>query len=188
MPAKTTHRGTKADRIVVAGKTAAGYSVRFIANEMALSPSFVQRWARHFRLYGHVDDHARPGRPRRRTAVYIERVRKVLDADDGKSIRDVALELEAAGEPASVMTTWRAAHDSGLYPYRRERKPLLTAAHKQARLRFAQSHRTTDWRRVLFVDEFSQDLLSPPNPQNERRWLPKGAHPEPVPAASQRCA
>lgn len=181
MTAKRKRRGAYADRIEVAEKTAAGYSERYVAHELDLHHSFVRRWARHFHLYGHVGDQPRSGRPRRRTSVFIERVRDMFARDDTKSIRDVAAELEGEGEEVSAKTVQRAAHDAGLYPYRQPRKPLLTAAHRHARLAFATRHRGTDWQRVLFVDETARALHAAPNPQNDRRWVPKGTRVESVP-------
>ena len=166
MVSKKRVRASRQDRIRVAGLVEAGYSARYISRELGLQLSFVSRWAHRLALYGTVDDLPRRGAPRARTPSLVDRVRRKLSSGDGKSSREVAAELTAAGTAVSRMTVQRAAHDAGLASYRPSKRPLLTAEHRSQRLAFARRHLHNsdfDRTRVQFDDETTRPHHSAPN-------------------------
>jgi hypothetical protein len=139
-------RGTKHDREAVGALRERGYSVGWIALLLKLNPKFVRRWHDSQLNFGHVVDQPRSGRPRKRTATLVHRVRRRLSNRPG--IRAVAGELGV-----DKMTVSRAAADAGIHAFHAPKKPLLTDAHRKARLQFAREHVSDDWSNALFTDE-----------------------------------
>jgi len=61
----------------------------------------------------------------------------------------------------------------GWRPLRRQKKPLLTAKQRAARLKFAKQHKNLpaeEWDDFLFSDECPKYLLQLPNPKNDIVW------------------
>lgn len=184
MTARKMRRGTKQDRASIAGLVERGWPNATIAHELRLERHFVAYWSRHYRIYGDTEDLPRPGRPRTATAAVAQRVSRKLLSKSRPSTRTTAMELRAAGTAISATTVRRIAKELDLFAYRQQRKPLLTEDHKRRRLEFARRHQhmsIADWSLVLFVDETQRSIHATPNPQNDRVWLPRGQHPDPLP-------
>ena len=63
--------------------------------------------------------------------------------------------------------------NKGWRPLRRQKKPLLTANQRAARLKFARQYRnltTEEWDDFLFTDECPKHLFQLPNPRNDIVW------------------
>ena len=70
-------------------------------------------------------------------------------------------------------------------PLRRQKKPLLTAKQRAARLKFAKQYKNLtaeEWDDFLFSDECPKYLFQLPNPKNDIVW---GSQVNQVPAAYQ---
>jgi hypothetical protein len=167
-------RSGKADRIAVANLIAQQHSDAFIVRTLGLQRAFVARWRARIKTDGHVEDAIRLGRPRKRTAVVVDRVRRKLLRKKRTSIRTARAQLSVAGTRISKSTVGLAAHDANLHPYRHVKKPRLTAEHCRRRLEFAHQHLHTDWRQVLFVDDTARRLHESPNPHNDVVWAERG--------------
>ena len=73
----------------------------------------------------------------------------------------------------------------GWRPLRRQKKPLLTAKQRAARLKFAKQHKNLtveEWDNFLFSDECPKYLFQLPNPKNDIVW---GSQESQVPPAYQ---
>ena len=73
----------------------------------------------------------------------------------------------------SHMSVMKAARLAGLTAYKRPTKPVLNAAHKARRLRFAAKYRRLNWRQVLFSDEKTFELFA--RPHNQYIWSKSAA-------------
>ena len=71
----------------------------------------------------------------------------------------------------------------GWRPLRRQKKPLLTAKQRAARLKFAKQYKNLtveEWDDFLFSDECPKYLFQLPNPKNDIVW---GSQESQVPSA-----
>lgn len=133
------------------------YSQREIAIRVGCSSSAVGEIIKKYRETGSVEDRKIPGR-HRKTSARQDRliVRKSL-VNRFKTAPEIKAEilLEHCIE-ISTSTTQRRLRESGLHGRKARRKPLLTAAHRRARLEFARAHKdwtATQWGQVIFSDE-----------------------------------
>jgi DDE superfamily endonuclease/Transposase len=111
------------------------------------------------------------------TLPIVKTVGAMMKGKQQRSTRRVAALLdERKHVHLSQSSVVRAAHEAGLKPYKRPRKPLLTDDQKRRRLAFALKYRAHNWRRTLFTDEKTFQLFG--HPKNDFVWLPAG---EPAP-------
>ena len=148
------------DRARALGFLEAGWTQHAVAAHFGICRKTVSRLQSRYRKTGDVKDRERSGRPRvttQRQDRYIETtaVRKRF-----VTARSIQQSLnQAAGYGArrlSIQTIRNRLHASGLRARRPARRPLLTPAHREARLRWARRHRhwtMAQWRCVLFSDE-----------------------------------
>lgn len=153
-----------------------GRSMRYVANLLGVNHSTVGRIIRRFRETG---SHARKrGQGRKRvTSPRDERFLRVQVLRNRKcTSRELSNELEAARNVRiSALTVRRRLKEAGLASRKPAIAPLLTAAHRVQRLRFARNHANwtvDDWKRVLFTDETRVSLKSPDG--RERVWRRPG--------------
>jgi hypothetical protein len=98
----------------------------------------------------------------------------IFKGKTGRSTRRVAALLqERYGIAVGHSSVAVAARLAGLKARKRPRKPLLTDAHKQRRLRFVHKFRLQNWRRVLFSDEKTFELFA--HPRNQYIWTATAA-------------
>ena len=159
---------------------AQGLSNRGIARAIHKSPTYVDTWVKRYQLHGHVRDMPHTGRPRSLTPALVHTIHKRMRGQRYQSIRTVAAQLRAGGIRISNTSVWNAATGSGLKPYVRKKKPLLSKQHKQRRLSFARKYRHHDWRRHMFADEKTFYLFSLANRKNDVIWASRGDNIEPA--------
>ena len=87
-----------------------------------------------------------------------------------KSSRKVSQKMKNAGIDISHTSVQKAAHASGLKPFRRVRKPALSKQQRKDRVKFARDNKYRDWSKVMFVDEKAFHLLPLPNRKNDVVW------------------
>ena len=141
-----------------------GTPVREVARRFGVSPSTVSRLWTRFRETGLYT--RRPGQGRRRLTT--PRQDRYLRVRVGRHRRSTAQDLQedlrrATGVRVSDQTVRNRLHGAGLRARRPLRAVPLTAAHRAARLQFAQDHRNWQlrhWRPVLFTDESRYTLSS----------------------------
>ncbi len=121
-----------------------GQSTGLVAQKLRCSEWIVRRW----RFRDDVGDAHRSGRPIKLTKSMIDKISRKLQSKKKLSQRAVA---KQAG--LSQFSVSRAKELSDLKFYLGVPKPVLTAEHKRARIRFAQEHASEDWTRVAFLDE-----------------------------------
>ena len=128
-----------------------GYTRRFIA-----------RWWKRYQETGGVADAPRSGRPNTLTLTQKREVARSLKRKPTSSLRKVTKRMKTEHHVSvSKDTVRRIAKEQGLVYRRRKKKPLLTAAHKVGRLRFARRRRPRGfWDRVMWSDEASFALYS----------------------------
>jgi transposase-like protein len=175
-----TRRALREDRLRIVELALAGTTTADIARQLRLERHYVARWRRRLSKVGDISDAGRSGRPRKRTAVVVKRVRLMLCGKKRRSTRAVAAELTAGGTAVCQRTVVNAAHDAQLLPHHPPKKPVLTASDKHRRLQFARHHSKTNWRRVLFVDESTRALYAVPNRHNDVTWGPRGSSVQPA--------
>jgi transposase len=132
------------------------------------SRKFVARWVAAAQ---DPTDKPRPGSPSKLSQSDRVTIRAMLKGKKGRSTRKVAaLFSERKHKPISHVLVHSIARDSGLKPYRKPSKPLLTADQRHRRLEFVELYKDTDWRKVLFTDETSFVLFGRPNRKNDVIW------------------
>ena len=129
-----------------------------IANSIGRHRTTVGRIAKKIDKNGTKENAPREGRPRVTTPAY-DRALKIKSVRNRKQTavsRTAEMkDLHGKSNP-SVRTVRRRLLDTGLPARKARKKPLLTKAHKKARLAFAKKHAnwTEDqWSKVLWSDE-----------------------------------
>jgi transposase len=154
-----------------------GMSPTEIWRKYGYSRPYISRWWARYQETGDVLDAPRSGRPKRLTPVQRKEVRRNLKRSAKSSLRGVAKKIRTEhGVSITKSTIRRIAHDEGLVYRRRKKKPLLTEAHKVARLRFARLRRPRGfWSRVMWSDEASFALYS----STKGEWVEEGEEADP---------
>src|SRR5439155_15368430 len=126
-------------------------------------------------LYDNIDklkktgtvDHARGnGRPRKITPSATRAIGQYIRNDSSISTRAIATKLENKDVEVSYRTVARHLSSAG-YAYSLPRKtPMLTDAHKQARIEWARKHLDDNWERTFFSDETAFKLFR----NTVKRW------------------
>ena len=138
---------------------------------------FISRWWKRYQDTGGVGDAQRPGRPKTLSQTQRKEVTRALKRKASSSLRKVAKKMRTEHHvTVSKDTVRRIANEEGLVYRRRKKKPLLTDAHKVARLRFARRRRPRGfWSRVMWSDEASFALYS----STKGEWVEEGEEAEP---------
>jgi transposase len=147
----------EATRIRILLLTEKGRTNAEIAEELAVSEATIKRTRARWRELESVHDRPRSGRStvltdrQKRYFFQLFRTRQITSPDEAAKF------AVGAGLPTvSGHTIAKAMREKGLRPYTMQHKPLLTPAHKAARLEFALARRGMTaalWRRVIFSDE-----------------------------------
>lgn len=159
-------------RSQVAALHRAGHSVREVADIVQKDKSFVERWWNRTDI---VSRHG-GGKPRVLTRALIDKVRKKLTSKERTSTRIVARAMKI-----SQTVVVKAAHLSGLFPYHRWRKLILSKKDVSARMAWAKRHQNEHWDRVMFTDEKIVFCVPRPNSKNDIIWADKGTKVLPAP-------
>mgnify|MGYP005853465371 CR=1 FL=1 len=154
-----------------------GMSYTDIQKKYGYTRQFTSRWWKRYHDTGGVDDAQRPGRPKTLTHTQRKGVTRALKRKASSSLRKVAKKMKTEHHVSvSKHTVRRIANEEGLVYRRRKKKPLLTDAHKVARLRFARRRRPRGfWGRVMWSDEASFALYS----STKGEWADEGEEAEP---------
>jgi transposase len=144
-----------------------GESYRYIARVVDVHHSTVARVIKRFHETGAVAPAPIPGRPR---ALSKREQRYALRRVQAKPICSIpALATELSAEWKKRVTAYMlrlVLRSNGFKPCKPAKKPLLSAAHKKARLAFAQKYVEKGpefWRRVVFSDESSIKVFPTPS-------------------------
>lgn len=153
-----------------------GLSQRNIADRLGVNQSTVSRVLRRFRETGNNTRRRGQGRPRCTQERDDRFVRLAVSRDRFQTSNQLRDELRRARNVAvSSRTVRRRLKEGNMAARRPARGPLLTGAHKAARLRFARdyAHWTMEeWGHVIFTDESRVALHSPDGRQ--RVWRRRG--------------
>ena len=155
-------------------------SVKGAAKQLGCSPTTVRKWVLRYQATGDVQDAARSGRPSkglgksRAIAVLKRGVRKQ------KTCRQLVVDVhDALGVEVSVETVRRALGGIARQ-LRPKKKPMLTASHKAARLRFAKAWLNKRWDKVVVTD--SKYFWLCPKGVGNKVWVLSGDKAPIVPA------
>lgn len=153
-----------------------GETMRYVADQLGVHHSTISRMAKRFRetgshsrKYGQGRKKVTSARDERFLRQQVLRNRKLTSAElsnELQTIRNVRI---------SAVTVRRRLHEAGLASRKAAITPLLTTAHRIARLRFARNHANwtvDEWKKVLFTDETRVSLKSPDG--RERVWRRPG--------------
>jgi len=129
-------------------------SIADVARTFGCTRATIYALQRRLEDTGTTSDSHRPGRPRVTTAVedrYI-RLTTLRNRFQPTTITATAIQRRAI----SAQTVRRRLRGFGIRARRPYRGPILSARHRQARLRWAREHldwRRVDWNTVVFTDE-----------------------------------
>jgi transposase len=149
-----------------------------IATEYGISKSSVYYIAKRFKKTGSFEDRPRVGRP---TTLTDRQKRAILQAARKEPFRTLKDLRNVIDPPPSEWTIRKVLAEGNLYSYVAQKGPLLTAAHRRARLEFARKFRgKVPWPRLIFSDEASftlgraygrQYVRREPGRGHERKYL-----------------
>jgi transposase len=101
-------------------------------------------------------DHARGnGRKKKITAEASKALGQYIRRDSSISTRTLATKLSVNHVQVSYSTISRHMHEKGYKKSLPKATPMLTVAHKENRVQWAQQHLNDDWNKTLFTDETS---------------------------------
>ena len=148
------------DRGRAIGYLESGRTVRTVAELFHVSTAIISKLYRRYRQTGSVKDRPRSGRPKVTTLVEDRRIRALALRRRFVTAPAIRSQIhEARGQGArhvSTQTIRNRLHTQGIKSRKPAKKPALTLAHREARLRWARNHdrwTRAEWRRVLFTDE-----------------------------------
>lgn len=164
-------------RLLAVNLRQAGHTWLNIEEHYHVPRRTAQRAWKKYCTTGNIEDLPRSGRPSKLSASDLRSIKRAITKKRTGSTRGVAARMERKrGLAVSHMTVWRSVQRMGLVHRIRPTKPLLTRAHRRARLRFARTRRRRGfWNHVLWSDEASFCLYS----DTTKQWIPKGSKPTP---------
>lgn len=112
------------------------------------------------------------GRPRKITQSASRAIGQYIRHDPFISTRTITMKLEKKGIKVSHVTVFNHLASSGYLNSLPYQTPMLTTAHKEARVQWAQKHLHDRWNRTFFSDETAFQLF-----RNTIRVWYKGARP-----------
>ena len=143
-----------------------GYSQASVSKFLRISLSFVKYWWSRSNL----QPESNAGRPKKTSFRKRKQIITKLQSDMGISTHAMASEFAV-----SAHTIRNIAEEFDITFHHLEKKPILSDAHKAARLAWALAHRNFDWSRAIFTDEKIEYLRPPPHTKNFGVWAPRGA-------------
>jgi transposase len=148
-----------------------GLSQAQIIRRTRFTRKFVDRWFHASNSGRDPTDLPRSGTPRKLTPPVTRTLRAMMKGKKGRSCRKVAqLFQQRRHKSIRASSVCVAAKAAGLHPFRKQRKPLLTAGQRQRRLDFIRLLAPQTWRQVLFTDEKIFTLFGKPNRRNDVIW------------------
>ena len=128
-------------------------SIKGVAKQLGCSPTTVRKWVARNEAKGDVSYAPRAGRPNK--GLSTARAKAVLKRGvrQQKSCRQLMVDVrDKLGVDVSMETVRRALVSGMARQLRPKKKPLLTEAHKEARLRFAKTWVKKRWDNVVVTD------------------------------------
>ena len=146
-----------------------GLLVKEISKKLKKSERWVVKWSSRNDGF---KDKKRTGRPK----ILNETAKRILNKAKykrGNSTRQFSQQLASKGHIGGKNTMWRFMKSEGWRPLRRQKRPLLTAKQRAARLKFAKQYKNLteeEWEDFLFSDECPKYLFQLPNPKTDIMW------------------
>lgn len=132
------------------------WSASKIGKHIGCSSKFVSRWVERHQQSGSINDKLRSGRPQKADAAAEQYICMAAKLPECYSAADIAAKTQqATGLKLSTSSVKRLLRKKGLQHLTAKVVPMLTTAHKQARVRFAKlalRRERCSWRRVLITD------------------------------------
>jgi transposase len=119
----------------------------------------VQRNLKKIKNTGEIKRKSGSGRPKKITPTASRVVAQYIRRKPTISAGAIAARLEDIGVDVSRSTVSRHLGDHGYRNALPLRTPMLTQAHKQKRVEWAQNHKDDNWNKTLFSDETSFQLF-----------------------------
>lgn len=134
-----------------------GIAVREVARRLEVSHSVIVRLQERFRTTGSVRERRRSGRPRATTERQDHFITLSALRERTATANTIRRQLHASSNTnVSDQTIRNRLHEANLRSRRAAVRPILTPAHRAARLAWARHHlhwTRQQWSRVLFTDE-----------------------------------
>lgn len=137
----------------IVGMRESGRSIRNIGHDLGISKTTVSLWVKRWEEEGNLNNRPK-GRPPRKTTA--EQDRRIVEAAENGPMKNAVALREELQLDVSAETVRRRLHAEGIHHRTPATKQLLTARHREGRLRFAEAHVQEDldyWARVIFTDE-----------------------------------
>lgn len=154
-----------------------GFTQKEVAEQLGKSERWVRKWIRREREHQGMKDLPRSGRPREIEEDTREQIVNLLEDKAVGSLRRAKRKLYQSGIDIGRSTIHQIAQERGKRYKKRPRKPLLTARHKEERLKFAKREKKKNsevYKRYVFYDESLFPTFVTPTGQ----WVDEGEQPE----------
>jgi transposase len=175
--------------VVAAARVLKGYSQRAIARRLGVHRSFLTRWLKRDAQTGSVGDQRTKVQSSKGGTEMVQEVVKLVQEKPSSSLRQLAATLTAKYGRVSYGTVRRRLKAAGMVSGRARKVPLLTASHKERRVKFSRKHLNTlktPWASVMVSDSKIFLLNSARTSSGTRCWYWRAARPtEPVVQKSQ---
>ena len=133
-----------------------GWNARKIAHRIGRSHGFVIKWLKLYQQHGTVSDQPRSGRPSKVSAEAVHHALTAAQLQTCKTSAAIAKQVrDSTGIKLAARTIRSLLRKNGLRHLRPKVVPILRAAQKQRRLKFAKQALRTElvsWRRVMITD------------------------------------
>ena len=131
-----------------------GLSLKEIAKKLEKSERWMVKWSSRNEGF---EDKKRTGRPKVLNEA-AKKVPKKAKYKRGNSTRQLSQQLASKGLLGGKNTVWTFMKSEGWRPLRRQKKPLLTAKQRAARLKFAKQYKIRDRAAYVRVRGLTQSL------------------------------
>lgn len=136
-------------------------SISTIARAIGCADNTVRHWLRVHKETGDVVGEVKHTRTRKLDEEEVDHLVALLEKKREATLDELVQHEAQRGVEVSPTTLSRRLKERGYGKRRPMSKPLLTDAHKKARLAWARQHQRTNWNRVLFTDETTMKFWRP---------------------------
>ena len=137
-------------------------SIRAIAKELHCSRDTIQTWIKRYQETGDIQDEEGRGRKRKTTEKEDLDIINIVKKQRTSTLANISTEMSRQGVDISLMTVQRRLNEQDLYKLQSLKKPLLSDAHRDNRLKWAKKNEKIDWSKVIFTDETTISQFNKP--------------------------
>lgn len=145
-------------------------SIKPLACYMHCSINTIKHWLNTYASTGDVQDLPHSGRPKLTTEKQDDKIEQLALTNDEDTSDQLTTRAKRKGIDVSSRTVRHRLQQRGIAMLPTTSKPLLTEAHREKRMAWAEANVDTDWNKVVFTDETTFKLFQ----VRKKVWRRKG--------------